>query len=304
MNFINIQKELFGSIIDIFKVGTQVFGKHTSNRILGKLSEKLVPILVKSTKFGEIKFFCPGNSPQFIVDGFLTDSNDGEPETIEWIDTFENDEIFWDVGANIGIYSLYASLKDIRVLSFEPSSGNYYLLNKNIEINRMSNTIKALNIALSDTSELDELHMTTTKLGSAHNSFGEAIGWHGKSYTPSFKQAVVGFSIDEFIEKFNPPFPNHLKIDVDGIESKILEGAQKTLSNQRLKSLLIELDSSRKDYCSSVINFLEKNGMSLKEGPIMRNLAKGPAFNYIFVRGERVVTGVETAVDFVGECVT
>ena len=34
-----------------------------------------------------------------------------EPETIEWINSFENDSIFFDIGANIGIYTLYSAIK-------------------------------------------------------------------------------------------------------------------------------------------------------------------------------------------------
>jgi FkbM family methyltransferase len=280
MNSKTMQKQLLCSTIELFKAGTRLFSNHTSNRILGKLSEELAPTLTVQTKLGEIKFFCPGNSPQHRVDNWFT----YEPETIEWIDNFQNNETFWDIGANIGSYSLYGALKGIKTLSFEPSSGNYYLLNKNIEINRLDETISALCIAFNDVSKLDEFNMSSTELGSALHSFAENIDWHGKAYNPSFKQAAIGFSVDEFIAKFNPPFPNYMKIDVDGIESKIVKGSQKTLSDRRLKSMLIELDSSREDYCSSVVNFIEENGMSLKEGPIIRNPDKGPAFNYIFIR--------------------
>jgi FkbM family methyltransferase len=276
----SVKEKLFNSGIKLLKTGTQVFGKHNSNVILGRLSEELAPIIIQPTDFGAIKFFCPGNLPQFRADTLLTK----EPETIKWINTFKEEEVFWDIGANMGVYTLYAAIKKLRILAFEPSPANYYLLSKNIEINQVDDMISSFCIAFSDETKLDDFHMSNTELGAALNSFGEAIDWQGKPYHPSFKQATIGFSIDEFIEKFNPPFPNHLKIDVDGIEAKIIKGAQKTLFDTRLKSLLVELDSSRKDYCDRVINFIEKNGMSLKEGPIINNKDFGPAYNYIFVR--------------------
>jgi hypothetical protein len=56
------------------------------------------------------------------------------------------------------------------------------------------------------------------------------------------KQAVVVFSVDDFIEWFAPSFPTYIKIDVDGLESQILEGSRRTLADARVKSLLIEVD--------------------------------------------------------------
>ena len=61
-----------------------------------------------------------------------------EPEKIEWIDGFKENSIAWDIGPNVGTYSLYAKIKkDIEVLSFKPAAPNLYVLNRNIEINRL-----------------------------------------------------------------------------------------------------------------------------------------------------------------------
>lgn len=58
-----------------------------------------------------------------------------EPDTLDWIDSFEPDSCYFDIGANIGQYSLYPAKKygdKIQVYAFEPQSNNYYVLNKNI----------------------------------------------------------------------------------------------------------------------------------------------------------------------------
>ena len=56
-----------------------------------------------------------------------------EPETIEWIDNFEKNSVFFDIGANVGLYSIYASMcKNSKVFSFEPSFFNLELLARNI----------------------------------------------------------------------------------------------------------------------------------------------------------------------------
>ena len=90
-----------------------------------------------------IRFFAPNYITNRLVDEFFTK----EPETIEWIDSFKEDEdkiIFWDIGANIGIYSIYAALKyqNIEVISFEPSTSNLRILSRNISINKLEDKIK------------------------------------------------------------------------------------------------------------------------------------------------------------------
>ncbi|HEY5918287.1 MAG TPA: hypothetical protein VIU13_12820, partial [Chryseolinea sp.] len=48
-----------------------------------------------------------------------------EPETLDWIDKFKKDEILFDIGGNIGVYSMYAGKKGARVYAFEPESQNF-----------------------------------------------------------------------------------------------------------------------------------------------------------------------------------
>ena len=63
-------------------------------------------------------------SPNFLVNLLIRDFYSKEPETLEWIDNFSKKEkvIFWDIGSNIGLYSVYAAatIENIEVISFEP----------------------------------------------------------------------------------------------------------------------------------------------------------------------------------------
>jgi len=237
----------------------ELFGGKRSALIAARFAEDLVPIVTQTTRWGKIDYFCAGEVPEMRARTMLTK----EPGTIEWIDTFDTEDVFWDVGANVGVYSLYAALRNIRCLSFEPSPGNFYLLSRNVEINRMDNRISALCVAFNDATRLDSFYMASTELGGALNSFAESVDWRGQPFTASFKQAMIGFSIDEFVHKFSPPFPNHIKIDVDGIEGKIIRGAKLTLADTRLKSILVELDSGRDSYCREVVRDIEEAGMKL-----------------------------------------
>ena len=85
----------------------------------------------------KISFFSPTKLSQWRAKTLFTK----EPSTLKWIDSFENinGNIFWDIGANIGLYSIYGAIKNdkIKVIAFEPSTLNLSLLSRNISINNV-----------------------------------------------------------------------------------------------------------------------------------------------------------------------
>ncbi|PIW30980.1 MAG: hypothetical protein COW30_00750 [Rhodospirillales bacterium CG15_BIG_FIL_POST_REV_8_21_14_020_66_15] len=239
------------------------------------------------TPRGAVRFYCLGDLPLWRAQTLLTK----EPETIEWIDTFDDDEVLFDIGANVGVYTVYAAInRRTRVLAFEPLAANYFLLNRNIEENRLSNTVNAYCLALNDTDGLDKFHVRDTGFGSALSSFAEAVDHNGEAFTARFEQGMVGMSLDGFIAKFGPPFPNHVKIDVDGIEDKIVIGAKRTLADPRLRSLSIELDAARPDYTDAVIRDIEAAGLTLvskRRSPDLDGTPFGNIYNYLFRRPDQ-----------------
>jgi len=244
-------------LIKILNIIFRLFGSKKAVVIASTVAEKMIPIVDINTEYGEINFYSLGGIPAWRAHTLLTK----EPETIDWINKMNNNDVFWDIGANVGVYSLYAAKKGLLVNSFEPSSANYFLLNKNIEINHLSKSISAFCFAFNDKVLLNSFNMSNTEFGSAHSTFSENIDQYGNNFTPIFKQGMIGFDIDGFINQFSPKFPNHIKIDVDGIEDKIINGAKKTLNDKRLKSLLVELDLTRPEYCKEMIESIEKCGL-------------------------------------------
>jgi len=85
----------------------RLLGEHRNAAILAHVVESLSPAITVDTPLGALKMHCPGELPVFRANTLLTK----EPETIAWIDTFEPGETLWDIGANVGVYSLYAGLK-------------------------------------------------------------------------------------------------------------------------------------------------------------------------------------------------
>lgn len=185
-----------------------------------------------------------------------------EPNTQKWIkEYFNEDDIFFDIGACVGEYSLLAAKKcKTSVIAFEPSALNFAVLNTNIYLNHLDNKITALNIALNDYNLLSHLESSRYRYipGKSYNQFHETKE-ELVTKDSTFKQGVIGYSLDNLIDEFSLPFPNHIKIDVDGNEDKVIIGMKKTLSNNELKTIAIEIDKN----VSSKINInsiLEKNG--------------------------------------------
>jgi len=237
----------------------------------------------KISRNGTTYFFaCPNHVVAWRVRTFFTK----EPETLEWIDTFRSGDVLFDVGANIGLYSIYAAKRSVRVVAFEPESQNYALINQNIFLNDVADRAHCVAVALSDRSGVDYIYLSRFRAGESMHNFGDAQDWQHRTFEPSFQQGSISFSLDSFLEFQPSPFPTHIKIDVDGIEAKIVGGASRTLGDTRLRSLLVEFNGALADD-REAIAAIERAGLRLlhkKRSPSF-NVAKFPeVYNYVFVR--------------------
>jgi len=90
-----------------------------------------------------------------------------EPCTIAWLESMEPGAILLDVGANVGMYTIFAAkVRQATVYAFEPESQNYALLNANIQANELSSQVTAYCAGLSDQQGLDKLYLSEFALGS------------------------------------------------------------------------------------------------------------------------------------------
>jgi len=137
---------------------------------------------------------------------------DSEPNTLSWIDRFGAGDVFYDIGANIGAYTLYAAkARSVPVVAFEPNPFSYRVLVHNFHLNAITDRVLPLCLA-------------------AGGPDGNGIGLQ-----------VLAFRLDDLAAIEGIPAPTHVKIDVDGIEAAILEGAKSLLSGPGVKSVLIEM---------------------------------------------------------------
>ena len=214
----------------------------------------------------EVLFFCPNDLISWRIKTFYTK----EPETLEWIDnftTFKKKIIFWDIGANIGLYSIYAAnkFKNIEIKAFEPSTSNLRILSRNISINKLHDKIAINQIALSDNSNLKShlLRESTFLEGSALHSFKENINFEGEQANSENCYKILGLSIDEYFKYFDNDEPDYIKIDVDGLEHLILKGGEKVLKSIMLKSICIEINENFKKQKNEIEKIMQNNGFKL-----------------------------------------
>lgn len=173
---------------------------------------------------------------------FALSINEREPKTNEWIKSFSADDVFFDIGANNGIYGLLAAiLSGCRVYAFEPHFGSYHVMCLNIYANNLQDRMFAYPLAVSDHEGYGSLYLSATYAGKSLNNFGQSRPHDNPLWNATIPQAAVTTSIDHFVASTGA-FPSHIKVDVDGIEPAIVAGAENILSDPRVKSIMIELD--------------------------------------------------------------
>ncbi len=282
----SIKKKVFECLQKVYTLLPNVIPGYLGKRFRAESAEKLVVIDEVKTNYGILKYYCLSWIPLWRSQTLFTK----EPETIEWIDAMDKNDTLWDIGSNVGLYSVYAGLKGMKVFSFEPSALNTFLISKNIEINNLKDNVYLFPVAVSDKNEFGYLNMTSTDLGGALNEFNETdvktVGEGSYKKDVVFKQGMFSYSMDELIEKYKFEVPDYIKIDVDSIEDRIVYGGSKTLANEKVKGVLLELDETE-ERTQKMIDFLAERGLVLKEkrhSEMFNNSQFKTQFNYIFGR--------------------
>ncbi len=198
-----------------------------------------------------------------------------EPDTVNWVENFKSESTFFDVGANIGIYSLFAAQLNHRTIAFEPESHNFAALNININDNNLEKKITAYPISLDDKLKISHLNILKFRFGGSGHSFDRSINSQGKNFDASHTQGSISITLDKFCDE-TKIYPNYIKIDVDGNELKVINGMHNLLASKKIKSLLIELDQTFSEHLE-VIKILDSFNYKL----IQSNNKKGVS-NHLF----------------------
>jgi FkbM family methyltransferase len=197
-----------------------------------------------------------------------------EPETIKWIrEKLRPDDVFLDVGANIGVFSLFSAMRlstDGHVYSCEPHLPTAAQLLKNVATNGLEDRISVLAIAVSGEDGFIPFRIRRWREGAS----GSQLQVKG---SPAMKSSVAielkcAMTIDTMIERKIIRPPSLIKIDTDGIEIPIAHGMSRLLTSQnRPRSILIEVQQGEyKDH----VDFFSSRGYRLSETHIIGKWTK------------------------------
>jgi FkbM family methyltransferase len=143
----------------------------------------------------------------------------------KWLEVCKDKKVVFDIGAHIGLYSLPAS-KVISpegiIFAFEPAEVNYKLLSKHIKHNGITN-IRISPFIVGKENKEEVLFYESKFPTGLHRKFPL------KGYANKYKKQV---SLDSFCENYNI-HPEVMKIDVEGSEIEVLEGAERIIKDYR-----------------------------------------------------------------------
>lgn len=136
------------------------------------------------------------------------------------------DDVFWDVGANIGTHTCFIGPGVGKTVAFEARPETAKRLRRNIELNDINADIH--NIALDNCSGTVELGVPSD----VDSDVGVGSFSLVRSESSTFEIAAV--TADELVESGEVARPTLVKLDVEGSEKRVLEGMEKTLSECRI----------------------------------------------------------------------
>jgi FkbM family methyltransferase len=243
-----------------------------------QIAAALVPRVRVETARGALSFYTPSKTAMFWPRYGIK----AEPQTMAWIDGMAAGEVLWDVGASVGVYALYAALRgDLTVLAFEANPYTYQCLLRNVAENRLDGHLRPYLVALAEEAGLGTLYVESNEAGTVGNAFGDATASQLRAVAGSVQVPMVALSLDALAGPFGAAFPNHIKIDVDSIEEKIVAGGAKTLADPRLRSVIIELHrdiDGRDARADTIVARLNAHGFHVAEGEGVGEI------NYVFRR--------------------
>ena len=199
----------------------------------------------------------------------------GEPDMVEWLKSqLRPEDVFWDIGANVGAYSVLASrlCPQARIYSFEPFIPTFSHLWENIVLNGASDRVFPLNMGLLNKTAPETLAVNDVRAGSSQHQVGGSGG--------VATQFVLSMRGDDIPARLGVPFPNLLKLDIDGLEVAAVEGLEGVLKNPALRQAMIEVEAGKTE--EKVGRLFHDSGFARIANPLTK--ATNGVFNALFSR--------------------
>ncbi len=228
-------------------------------------------VTVNEVKF---QFHIPNKKSLYVIKNI----SNREPEVYTWIDRYLSKEcLLLDVGANYGQFSLYSAKKfNNQIIAFEPHFASYFIMQRNIIANKLSDNITLLPVAISNTPvghgtfRLKDISAGRAYSTLIQENLSKEIGTNLQEKIQNtsiqqdidnlyYRNSIVGLESEELIQsvpvntvdnilKDQSLYNNsckeiHLKIDVDGTELLVILGAMQSL--KKIKSIMTEFLPSK-----------------------------------------------------------
>ena len=193
-----------------------------------------------------------------------------EPWTVTWLDGLPGGTL-WDIGANVGAYSLIGALRPsggLHVVSVEPSFATFESLCRNIILNEATDRIIPLPVMLGDQTSVSTLGYSDLNAGSAMHAGGAPSLKEG--FESVYNQPMLTYRLDDLVQTFDLPPPDFIKLDVDGAEAHVMRGAPVTLRS--VQSAIVEVSGRERN---DVYAAMSEAGLTL-EHEDRRQRSEGP----------------------------
>ncbi len=196
-----------------------------------------------------------------------------EPWTREWLEQIPEGGVFYDVGANVGSYTLIAAARGIQTVAFEPVPENSSTLSRNLMWNGLEDRVIVVPQGLASGAGLAWCNLVDPRPGSASHKWGD-LPVVKRPGTARHRLPLMVNALDTLVGMYRLPAPTHIKIDVDGWEGQVLAGMPQVLASPQLQGIMIELGRETEE---ALVAQLGAAGWALAErwDPENRNIAYG-----------------------------
>jgi len=197
------------------------------------------------------EYFVPMKDINHMGDG------NREPWLIKELSNLKENDIFFDVGANLGQFTVPFA-KHTKVYAFEPAKNIYPYLEKNIHINNVAQNVTIIKAIVSD-------HVGNTEFYQSDESNIFSGILNPEEYNSEWKSVrrdiIPTVTVDSIVDEYGISKIDWMKVDVEGAEALVIKGSAGCLERKLVKNILIEMHpiSIKGTHHQDIYDMLEKN---------------------------------------------
>jgi hypothetical protein len=251
------KKNITEQLLEIFfKILIKIFFINHPNKISNLFLQSLNPLATLKFKNHKLKFRTGHGRLLWRVKSFFSE----EKIMVEWLKTFSKKDIFLDIGANIGIYTIPAAANAKLVYACELDLLNTATLKENIYLNNLNHKIIILPFPALSNNKISKIYYRNFSKGDALQSINRKTLFN-TNLEKGYWSNSLGFSLDYIFKNLKLKYPTKVKIDVDGNEDEVFKGASNVIFHAQ--EIYFE-DSGLKNCEKHIKSFMNKGYKVIK----------------------------------------